>query len=62
MQQVEFVLLAQRHDVQDSDPQSPDVLALRLLGLDPGDPVAFHRTDLVIIAGKNQCHGAVIGI
>ena len=59
MQQVEFVLLAQGHDVQNADPQGPDVLTFRLGGFDPGDPVAFDSTDLVVVAGKDQCHGLV---
>jgi len=59
VEQVEFVLLAQGHDVQNADPQGPDVLTLRLGGFDPGDPVAFDGTDLVVVAGKDQCHGQV---
>ena len=56
MQQVEFVLLPQRHDVENADAQWPDVLAFGLFGLDPGDPVAFDGTDLVVTAGEDQCH------
>ena len=35
MQQVEFILFAQGHDVQNADPQGPDVLTFRLGGFDP---------------------------
>ena len=59
VQQIEFVLLAQGHDVEDADPQGPDVLEFRLSGLDPGDPVALNGTDLVVVAGEDQCHGLV---
>ena len=56
MQQVEFVLHAQRHDVDDADAQGPDVLALGQFRLDPGNPVALNGADLVISAGQYQRH------
>ena len=58
MQQVELVLLAQRHDVQDADTQGPDVLAFSLFGLNPGNPVAFNLRDFVVTARKDQRHGS----
>ena len=56
VKQVELVLLAQRHDVENADTQGPDVLAFSLFGLNPGDPVAFYSTDLVVVAGEDQRH------
>jgi hypothetical protein len=56
MQQVEFVLLPQRHDVENANAQGPDVLTLGLLGFNPRDPIPFNSGDLVIIPRKYQCH------
>ena len=58
MQQVELVLLAQRHDVQNADTQGPNVLAFGLFRLNPGNPVAFNLRDFVVTARKDQGHGS----
>jgi hypothetical protein len=43
MQQIKFILLPQRHDVEDANAQRSDVLKFRLFGFNPGNPVAFNR-------------------
>ena len=56
MEDVELVLLAKGHDVEDADAQWADVLPLRPLRGNPAQAVLLDNGERVVILTQNQGH------